>query len=243
MATTAESRRLTEAHRQTQFRLRAAAASDTLEIWRRIFDPSDIDASWSRMEPAVEAVTRDYRRQSSGLAAAYYRNHRSAEGVPGRAEPRLAAQPPRDALRYSLGFYGLVRPNELLRAGRPDVAQQAGVHLVGGVSRHVNDGGRETILNTVQADERARGWQRITAGDPCSFCAMIAARGAVFREGTANFESHDHCACSAEPVYSRGDQRPERAREWQQLWNESTRGVSGVRAQRNAFRRAYEGRA
>ena len=239
MATTAEARRLTEAHRQTQLRLRAAAASDTLTIWRRLFDPSDIDASWARMEPAVEAVTRDYRRQSSGLAASYYRNHRTAEGVPGRPEPRLATPPPRDALRYSLGYYGRVIPNQLLRAGRPDVMRQAGVHLIGGVSRHVNDGGRDTILGSVQADRRARGWQRITAANPCSFCAMIAARGAVFREDTARFEAHDHCACSAEPVYSRDDQRPERAREWQQMWNESTRGLSGGEA-RNAFRRAYE---
>jgi hypothetical protein len=120
------------------------------------------------------------------------------------------------------------------------VSRQAAVHMVGGVSRHVNDGGRHTVLENVGQDRQARGWQRITAAQPCSFCAMIASRGAVFSADTASFEAHDHCQCTAEPVYSRGDSRPEQARQWADLWDESTRGVSGAKAQRNAFRRAYE---
>lgn len=239
MATTDAGRQLTIQHRQSQLAVRAAAVSDTLAVWQA-FDPSDINGSWAVMEPAVEAITRDYRRQSANVASGYYQAYRTAEGVPGRAEPRLATPPSREVLRYSLGFYGRVVPNQLLRAGRPDVAAQAAVQLSGGVARHVQDGGRETILDSVQTDRQARGWQRITAGNPCSFCAMIAARGAVFREDTARFEAHDHCACHAEAVYGSGDQRPERAREWQQLWNDSTRGTRGPAEARRAFRRAYE---
>jgi hypothetical protein len=30
---------------------------------------------------------------------------------------------------------------------------------------------------------------------------MLADRGAVYSEATADFAAHDHCGCSAEPVY------------------------------------------
>jgi hypothetical protein len=46
-------------------------------------------------------------------------------------------------------------------------------------------------------------YKRVLSSNPCSFCRMLAGRGAVYHEGTASFESHDHCACSAEPVFSK----------------------------------------
>jgi hypothetical protein len=274
MSSTAEGRRLTDAQRRAQLALRAAVARDVLEVWRRVFDLSDIDGSWSRMEPGIEAITRDYRRQSSGLASGYYRAHRTAEGVPGRFQPSLEQQPSREALRYSLGYYGKVVPNNLLRAGRPDVMQQAGVHLVGGVSRHVNNGGRSTLEQAIIEDNQATGWMRVTGSNPCAFCAMLAARGPVFKTGQsalrvgrtmapeqargrmgaghgrmrgsrARDESfHDHCQCTAEPQYLISDPWEERfpqAAEFSDMYRESTRGITGdARAQRNAFRRAYE---
>jgi hypothetical protein len=233
-------RQLSAQHRRQQVAIRAAAARDVVQVWEAGFDLSDIDRSWRRMEPAMVAVTSDYRRQSANVASGYFQAFRTAEDAPGGFRPRLAVPPSREVLRYSLGYYGMVVPNQLYRSGRTDVARQAAVQLVGGVSRHVNDGGRHTVLENVGQDRQARGWQRITAGRPCSFCAMIAARGAVFSADTATFQAHDHCQCTAEPVYGRDDSRPEQARQWSQLWNESTRGVSGARAQRNAFRRAYE---
>jgi hypothetical protein len=30
---------------------------------------------------------------------------------------------------------------------------------------------------------------------------MLAGRGSVYSADTAEFEAHDHCGCSAEPVY------------------------------------------
>jgi hypothetical protein len=240
VSSTVEGRRLTDAQRRAQLALRAAAARDVLEVWRRMFDVSDIEGSWARMEPAIEAITRDYRRRSSGLAVGYYQAHRTAEGVAGSFRPSLEPQPSREALRYSLGFYGKVVPNQLLRAGRPDVMQQAGVHLVGGVSRHVNNGGRSTLEQAIIEDNQATGWMRVTGPDPCAFCAMLASRGPVFKTGQsalrvgrtmapeqarhrahagfgrlrgtrARDESfHDHCQCTAEPQYIISDPWQER---------------------------------
>jgi hypothetical protein len=110
----------------------------------------------------------------------------------------------------------------------------------GAGTRHVLTGGRRSLLTLVEADPQALGWARVTDGNPCAFCAMLASRGPVYgSEAAAGFSAHDACACTAEPVYSRQAPWPGRAREFQELWRETTRNTSG-RDSINAFRRAYE---
>jgi hypothetical protein len=136
-------------------------------------------------------------------------------------------------------------PSELKRrAARGETEAQAkrnGLVVVSGsASRHVLTGARETTLALVRADDQALGWARVTDGDPCHFCAMLASRGPVYKtQASADFKPHDGCACVAEPVFSRNAPWPGDARNYQKLWNEATRGYSG-RDAINAFRRAYE---
>jgi hypothetical protein len=265
MATTTAGRQLTSQHGRQQTAIRAAAIADVLQVWQAGFDLDDIDESWRRMEPAVVAVTNDYRRQSSNVAAGYYQAFRTAEGAPGAHQPTLAVPPSREVLRYSLGFYGGVVPNQLLRTGRPDVARQAAVRLSGGVMRHVTDGGRDTVINNVQRDRQAVGVARITATDPCAFCAMLASRGPVYKsaetaagsrwsQSDEAFKVHDHCNCRMEPVYSRGEWREQypEAAEYRKLWNKAQREARDAGELRrgtsndalNAFRRSLNaGRA
>lgn len=110
----------------------------------------------------------------------------------------------------------------------------------GAATRQVLTGGRKSLLTLLEEDPQALGWIRVTDGDPCAFCALLASRGPVYRsQETAAFQAHDHCACTAEPVYSRNTLWPGRAKEFRGLWRTSTEGFSGKDA-RNAFRRAYE---
>jgi hypothetical protein len=60
------------------------------------------------------------------------------------------------------------------------------------------------IRESVAADDYAQGWRRVTSGAACGFCRMLAGRGEVYTEATADFASHDHCGCGAEPVYGQG---------------------------------------
>ena len=114
------------------------------------------------------------------------------------------------------------------------------VTVSGTSSRHVLNGGRDALDELIQADDAAVGWARVTDGDPCAFCAMLASRGAVYKSAmTAGFKAHDHCACTAEPVYDAFADLPGRAQEFQDLWYSATKGFSGKDAI-NAFRRAYE---
>jgi hypothetical protein len=67
---------------------------------------------------------------------------------------------------------------------------------------------RDTILSNRRKDPAAVGWARATAGG-CKFCLMLADRGAVYREQTANFAAHSHCHCTAYPVFRGGEHGPE----------------------------------
>jgi hypothetical protein len=118
---------------------------------------------------------------------------------------------------------------------------------LGTAYRYTADGGRFTIQNTAEHDRTALGWARVTDGNPCYFCAMLASRGPVYKSQSSALlradgrKYHNGCGCTAEPVYNRDQPWPGDARRYQQLWKTSTAGLRG-KAAINAFRRAHEGR-
>jgi len=133
-----------------------------------------------------------------------------------------------------------------------EAAREALVEAGGSAGRHVLTGGRTTHLELVENDPEAIGWLRVTDGDPCAFCAMLSSRGPVYRSQRSattvvnpgrsrpvGAQYHDHCACSAEAMFSKSQAWPGRGREFQELWRDVARGQKdGFKR----FRRAYEGR-
>lgn len=110
----------------------------------------------------------------------------------------------------------------------------------GAASRQVLNGGRATTLTLVGADDQAVGWARLTDGNPCAFCALLASRGPVYKTAeTVGFKAHDHCACTAIASFSRSQAWPGQARDYERLYRGATKGFHGQDAI-NAFRRAYE---
>jgi len=63
---------------------------------------------------------------------------------------------------------------------------------------------RDTITTNRSNDPDAVGWRRVTAGG-CSFCRMLADRGAVYKADTARFAAHPKCGCVAQPVFTTND--------------------------------------
>jgi hypothetical protein len=149
----------------------------------------------------------------------------------------------RDAARVSMLVTGPVNIKAKIKRATPpaQAARTALVQASGAAARHVLDGGRNTVLTVVQNDDVALGWARVTDGDPCAFCAMLASRGPAYKSRQqAAFQAHDHCACSVEPVFSRAAEWPGRSREFQQLWNDNIRGQYSGKDAIRAFRRLYE---
>lgn len=198
MAETEAGRLLTEAHRQRQLTIRAAALRDLVRIWPA-FNLEDIDRSWGPIETATLAVIAQRRRASAGAAANYFRAFRTAEGIPGPAEPRIAPSPRQSLLVASLRLLGPIATKKSIAAGVPNPVDRALTRISGSVARVVLNGGRETLLESARADRQAKGFVRVTDGDPCAFCADLAGFGITGLN--AGFAAHDHCGCSQEIAY------------------------------------------
>jgi hypothetical protein len=143
------------------------------------------------------------------------------------------------------------------RIGRGEAPEKAArnalVDASGSASRHVMNGGRGTTLTLVDNDPVALGWIRVTDGDPCYFCAMLASRGITWgryardsfskknsefkgRDFEAEYDNdpriigrgqvkvHDHCACAIVEVFSPKDPYLAQANQYRDLWNQYIRG-------------------
>ncbi len=169
--------------------------------------------------------------------------------------PDIDWAPSDRAARVSLTVTGPVSQKSKAGRGKPlQLARdESFVEASGAASRHVLTGGRQSLLTLVEGDMKAIGHIRVTDGDPCSFCAMLASRGAVYKEdsfsrsdprftGPGEFKVHDSCACTMEIVYSRQAAWPGRAEEFYRMWRDNIEGrYSGAEARR-MWRRLYEQR-
>lgn len=239
MAATTAGARLSEAHRLAQARLGAQVVGQLLASWR-LLDIRALDQTFPEWLRVIAPLVRFQRGVSSNLAAEYVTAFRVLEG-PGPIVATLAPPLPEAQLVTSLAVTGpAALKRNMTTMTLAQALERAKVSSAGAAMRHVLNGGRDTILRTVEHDDAALGWARTTSGTPCSFCAMLASRGPVYKsEQTGDFKAHDHCHCGTEPVYSKDADWPPGARDYQALWQESTRGHSG-KAALNAFRRAFE---
>jgi hypothetical protein len=241
MARTEAGTLLTQAHGRQQLALRAATIRDIIKLYPmwNPFEPGSLE----RFVQVVTLLTQQRATNSAALAARYYEMFKSVDlgltmgKAVALAEPATAAEI--EAAIRATAVAGFWRG---MGAGQTtEQALNNGlVQLAGSISREVLNGGRDTIVNEVQRDPDASGWIRVSDGDPCAFCAMLLSRGPVYKEESAGFEAHDHCACGAEPVY-RGSKWPAANQKYHELWNETKRDMSVTGTSNdalNAFRRA-----
>lgn len=211
---------LAEQHRQAQLQLRTQALRDFLHLWPIWLGDGQ---TFARLVQAVKPLVTVYRNASSNLAGAYYASARTSEQINGDFAPHIATPLPDDQLFNSLYATGQSAARDAIAAGQsPDNAREVALTRVSGaVTRHVLDGGRATIIESVQNDAKALGWARVTDGDPCYFCLTLASRGAVYKtEETASFEAHDHCGCAAMAIWKRGTAIPNLER-WQTIYDQA----------------------
>lgn len=238
MASSPEANRLTEAHRRAQNRLGALTVQQMRSAWR-LLDFDDLDGSTPDWLRVAVPIVRSQARASSSLAATYYVQFRAFElGLQGgRFTPTLALPPASEAIATSLTVTGPVSVKKAMTAGR--TGQQAmtlaEARSAAAGMRQALAGGRETVMRSMRADRAALGYARSASGSACAFCATLAGRGPVYSKDSADFESHDGCGCSAEPVFSRDAAWPAGSRRYQEIYNVHAKGTSDPL---NAMRRA-----
>jgi hypothetical protein len=177
----------------------ALAQRDLLRSWRQ-FDLSDAAGVRDGLMDTLPKIAGGYHLASSTVAADWYDIMRhdaqvkkkfSAVMPPGPKQSRIEA-----LSRWGVGPLFAADP-------RPDIALSK---ISGGLQRIVNDGARQTIVDSSLADPSRVGWERVTSGG-CDFCEMLASRGAVYGAESANFDSHDHCQCDAVPEFDEATAR------------------------------------
>lgn len=229
--------RLAEAHRQAQARIASAAVTDVRAAWP-LLDMNRLDTSFPRYAGAVSALTQARRTAASGLGVMFYRNLRDLEAVSGKFNPLPAAPMDLEKLTTSLRVTGPVAARSALaRGASPAEAERIALAAtVGAVQSRIYDGGRGAVLRSMFADPEARGYQRISDGSPCAFCAMLVSRGAVYKaDATGGFKAHVKCGCSAVPFWEPVPAQSAHAADVSRLWD-ATYPEGGY----NGFRRAYE---
>lgn len=231
MPTQAEYQAAYEDQRAAQIAVKGAFLAQFVPTYE-LLDFEDIDGSKAAWTEAALASIRQWRQRSADVAV---RGYRSAKRLflPGRATiatPTIAmdwAAADRAALK-SLAVTGPSELKKQIGLGlSEDEAKQNGLTAVSGAaSRQVLRGGRSTTLQLVAADPQAVGWVRVTSGSPCAFCLMLSSRGPAYKsQESAGFQAHDHCSCTAVPVFSEGKAAwPQTSIDAQKLYNRVAKG-------------------
>lgn len=213
---------------------------------RRLIVPSRLEASVPEWIDAVRALVDQYGQVSSALAADFYDAERVAARVTGRFTVPLVPAPADgqvdSGLRWATKDLWPRDPKDpaTTEAQRQPLEvrlEQAEKKAEGVAEKLVVDQGRGTVQEAVRRDRQAVGWARTAALGACAFCKLLATRGAVYKQDTVDFRSHDGCHCMALPLF-RGQrfELSDKAKEWERLYREYAAGHSGD--QLRLFRRA-----
>lgn len=223
------------AHYATQVGLTAALAAALRRLWPTL-DLSNLPESLPRYKAAVRAAVDHFSSASISLNADHFDVMRERAGISASFRTPVVDLPP--AAKVDAGTGWAMSPlfggDTLTTTVEADVQ----VRVEGAAQKAVMDAGRNELIAAIEADHEAKGWARVTKPGACAFCTMLAIRGAVYgSEQTANFEAHDHCHCTVEPLFGKHYEPPAHIREAQALYKDATAGKGD---KLNAFRRAYE---
>lgn len=227
---------LVEAHRVLQAWVLARTVSALPALWAGV-DPRDLRGTLDLWLIGATPRVLEGWWLSAASASRFYSALRVAEGF-GPLDPPWPVPPTEDALRSALvgsAVRGVRSP-----AASTDAERKASglVRVTGSVVSLVAGGGRDMVLGGVAADPEAIGYQRVTDGDPCAFCRMVASRGIIrYSAETAGFPAHAHCGCTAAPAF-RGDRVSDENAEYRRQWQAATRGEADAL---KAFRRYLDG--
>lgn len=229
-----------DTHQAVQATLSARMVSVLDQVWG-LLDPSDLEGSLPRFVAALTAILTRYGAASAAAADTFYQSQRIRAGVNGRMPRPRAEVVPEVAVDQVVVDSVATAIGSGAAAGERALDSEA--------EQLVLDQSRRLIMSTAQLDRAARGWARVVEPGACSFCLMLAMRGAVYKsKATGNFRAHTRrpdgsggdCRCHAEPVF--GFWEPQASvRDAKKLWDQVTQGRSGHDA-RVAFRQALEGR-
>lgn len=180
-------------YRTQQLRLRAVTARDAAHLWR-LLDLHDIRGTYPAWASAHATLIERDRARMAALAARYVREAATLAGVEATIIPAEALAA--DLLAISQRATVLAPIFRALNASMTaEAASRAGLAaMIGSTTRHTLNAGRDVARRSVLASGGR--WTRLAGGSACTFCRLLAGRDDYRTSESADFDAHDHCACS-----------------------------------------------
>lgn len=195
---------LAEEHRVRQSRTAISTQVALARAFDHYLDPTDLDGSFPAYLRAAIATLSVGKEKSRRIAWDYYLEARE---VAGYGAPLLDGAPetPVDLPSTSVSL-AVVGPATVKRhigegASLADALRMGRARTLRYAKRSALSGGRQAVMQAVRSDTDALGWARISDGSPCAFCAMLTARGPVYKAETVRFRAHDGCGCGMRPFF------------------------------------------
>lgn len=205
------------------------AQRDLVELWRSLDLAGDPTALTSALLADVPAITDTYGGIAADVAADFYDEVRAEARVRSRFTATPAPAVPVEQVTASVRW--AVTP---MWSTAPDPVTTL-QNLSGSITRLSLNPARSTVTEAAKSDPARPRIARATEARACSFCLMLASRGAVY---SYDFDAHDHCKCDPVQVYD-GEQAPDENERLAAEWAEVTAGRSGDEA-RNVWRAHIE---
>lgn len=178
-------------------RLTQESVAETIDLFGRLEGRPEVQRA-ALLEVVPELISY-YSDGSSALAADFYEEERELAEVRSRFQVRPVVNERPEKIGRSIAWAS--EPLVLTLVGAAEVVES---RLAEVIQIEVARPYRDTITTNRRRDPDAVGWRRIST-DGCKFCAMLAARGAVYKQDTARFAAHPHCNCTAQPVFTTND--------------------------------------
>lgn len=189
-------------YRESQKNLSRLAERDLRAFWASLdhFNPLQAVAALEAFLPEVIAAYGDV---GAAAAADYYMEIREESGVAKAHRVQVASPTPREqsviSTKWAVGPIFSQEPNPIA----------ALTNLIDITDRLIKKPGRDTLVTNIQRDPvRARYARVPTGAETCTFCLMLASRGADYlteASAEAATKYHNLCNCVVTPVWSDDD--------------------------------------
>jgi hypothetical protein len=210
---------------------------------QRLIVPDRLEESLSLWRTAVTALISRYGAASATLSAETYDRQRLAADTPGPFSARPADEAPEEQVEATLRWATAdLWPADGEQEAFDVRLAAAQARAEGAAQRLVANQGRATMRESADRDRGAVAYARAAALGACSFCKLMASRGAVYKDaGTAGRDAndrfsgddsvvkfHNNCHCTIIPVF-RGQtfELSAHAAEWDRLYREYAQGHPG----------------
>lgn len=177
-----------------------AAAADLAASVSQAALEQQVDAALD----ALGLIVPSYYDAAGALAVAWYDEIRDESSPAASYAPTIIGDPTTDWIEREVAKFASQIEGELEARVQAMLDEMARL-----TEKEVARGFRDSITGNTRQDEDAIGWSRVARPGACKLCVMLADRGAVFREATANFAAHTDCHCAARPEFRNGQHGPE----------------------------------